>query len=321
MTNENVNPKHEGDITSLDDAINKLEHLPELGYPKKAVEYVIKHRNEATPPLLNFLNQVITDYRTLPNNFVGHLHAMFILAEFRECKAFELILKIADLPDMWPENLLGDIITEDFHRIIASVYDGNIQAIKNLIEKPAINTWSQNALLNTLLTLVKSNNLSRDYVVKYFKTLFKHSTFNNVDAMTHLVNVACDLYPEEVISEIKLAFESSLVDTMCVDLKWINRTLQLGKTNTLNEHIYNNFYYDLIDDSILEMEHWPCFSENYGKKELAMNDFYSMPQSPQISKQYISSVDGCNVSRKTKVGRNDSCPCGSGKKFKKCCLH
>ncbi|WP_026016950.1 SEC-C metal-binding domain-containing protein, partial [Catenovulum agarivorans] len=23
----------------------------------------------------------------------------------------------------------------------------------------------------------------------------------------------------------------------------------------------------------------------------------------------------------TKVGRNDPCPCGSGKKYKKCCLH
>ncbi|VTP70009.1 Predicted metal-binding protein related to the C-terminal domain of SecA [Leclercia adecarboxylata] len=23
----------------------------------------------------------------------------------------------------------------------------------------------------------------------------------------------------------------------------------------------------------------------------------------------------------TKVGRNDPCPCGSGKKFKNCCLH
>ncbi|WP_407637202.1 SEC-C metal-binding domain-containing protein [Candidatus Nitrososphaera gargensis] len=25
-------------------------------------------------------------------------------------------------------------------------------------------------------------------------------------------------------------------------------------------------------------------------------------------------------SGKTKVGRNDPCPCGSGRKFKKCCL-
>jgi uncharacterized protein YchJ len=27
------------------------------------------------------------------------------------------------------------------------------------------------------------------------------------------------------------------------------------------------------------------------------------------------------VQEKTKVGRNEPCPCGSGKKFKKCCLH
>ena len=26
------------------------------------------------------------------------------------------------------------------------------------------------------------------------------------------------------------------------------------------------------------------------------------------------------ISREPKVGRNDPCPCGSGKKFKKCCL-
>ena len=25
--------------------------------------------------------------------------------------------------------------------------------------------------------------------------------------------------------------------------------------------------------------------------------------------------------RRVKIGRNDTCPCGSGVKFKKCCLH
>ncbi|MDG2285973.1 MAG: SEC-C metal-binding domain-containing protein [Alphaproteobacteria bacterium] len=27
------------------------------------------------------------------------------------------------------------------------------------------------------------------------------------------------------------------------------------------------------------------------------------------------------IQNKQKVGRNDPCPCGSGKKFKKCCIH
>ena len=32
---------------------------------------------------------------------------------------------------------------------------------------------------------------------------------------------------------------------------------------------------------------------------------------------YVDGDDGSN--RQVKVGRNDSCPCGSGKKYKKCC--
>lgn len=31
-------------------------------------------------------------------------------------------------------------------------------------------------------------------------------------------------------------------------------------------------------------------------------------------------VDGAMNDRTAKVGRNDPCPCGSGKKFKKCCM-
>lgn len=30
--------------------------------------------------------------------------------------------------------------------------------------------------------------------------------------------------------------------------------------------------------------------------------------------------DGDVVLRRIKIGRNDQCPCGSGKKFKKCCI-
>lgn len=30
---------------------------------------------------------------------------------------------------------------------------------------------------------------------------------------------------------------------------------------------------------------------------------------------------GATETYRTKIGRNASCPCGSGRKFKKCCLH
>ena len=39
-------------------------------------------------------------------------------------------------------------------------------------------------------------------------------------------------------------------------------------------------------------------------------------------KKYLSAGDGsvsATVVKKNKVGRNDPCPCGSGKKYKHCC--
>ena len=48
------------------------------------------------------------------------------------------------------------------------------------------------------------------------------------------------------------------------------------------------------------------------------------PKREQVAKPTSTSADGTDTANKTvrkgkKVGRNDPCPCGSGKKYKKCC--
>ena len=46
---------------------------------------------------------------------------------------------------------------------------------------------------------------------------------------------------------------------------------------------------------------------------LALFDYWADNQQERPVKQPIVNGD--------KVGRNDPCPCGSGKKYKQCCLH
>ena len=43
---------------------------------------------------------------------------------------------------------------------------------------------------------------------------------------------------------------------------------------------------------------------------------FSQEKRKEIQKAYRES---CSVRNENKVGRNDACPCGSGKKYKKCC--
>jgi hypothetical protein len=66
-----------------------------------------------------------------------------------------------------------------------------------------------------------------------------------------------------------------------------------------------------INDTIAELSTWHCFSRAFLEGER--------------SRKVLGAADPfAGASPFThagpKVGRNDPCPCGSGKKFKKCCL-
>lgn len=60
--------------------------------------------------------------------------------------------------------------------------------------------------------------------------------------------------------------------------------------------------YPLIDDVEKQIGWWACFEENKRKWDSAKIRF--APPAPKS---------------RVKAGRNEPCPCGSGKKFKRCC--
>jgi len=64
-------------------------------------------------------------------------------------------------------------------------------------------------------------------------------------------------------------------------------------------------YYNMVEnkaDWLYELEEWDSVLSKERRKEL-------------YKEQKIS----CTVRNEKKVGRNEPCPCGSGKKYKKCC--
>lgn len=306
-------PKQADEIKTLEDIANDLRYLT-LGFPKAAIQAALERQNEITPILFNFLNEAIERYQSLEDSYMGHLYAMFLLAQFREKPAFPFIIKVASLPEDAPDIILGDSITEDLHKIIASVYNNDLAAIQHMIENITLCTWSRNAAIKSLLTLVKERIVEREGVIQYFKELFNHPAFVEDEmAMTHLVNASCDLYPAELYNEIKTAFDLDRVDTSIVDMKWVDSILAMGQANVLKKYLTN--HYEFIYDTIKEMQWWACFRE----QETPEHDIEVEFDEPgQI---FSSHMPDTPYYRETpKVGRNDPCPCGNNKKFKKCCL-
>ncbi|CAN5290488.1 hypothetical protein BH10PSE19_BH10PSE19_19430 [soil metagenome] len=306
-------PKQAAEVKTLQDIINDLRYLTQ-GFPKAAVQAAIQHQHEITPLLLNLLTDTIENYESLESDSMGHLYAMFLLAQFREKAAFPLIIKLASLPGDAPDEIFGDSITEDLHRAIASVYNNDIVAIQQLIENPSLCEWSRSAGIKSLLVLVKEGVLEREQVIHYFKGLFTHPAFINDEvATTNLANACCDMHPAELYNEIKAAFDRNMVDNSFFDMRWVDSVLTMSQENAIKKYL--DEHHDYINNTVEEMQWWACFKQQENENP---SNLLELHKSKQISPSNTNNIQ--HTHKTPKVGRNEPCPCGSNKKFKKCCL-
>lgn len=275
----------------IKEIINQLEYH-QGPFPRTAVKEAIASKEQITPILLNILEESTAHIEEFIENdtYMAHIYAMFLLAQFREKRAYPLIVNFFSTPGDISLEVTGDVVTEYLRRILASVCDGDDSLIKQLAENESADEFVRGAALDAMACLVAIGEKSREDVLGYYKALLQSEMSKRSPFFcAEIVSAATDLYPEEIYEEIKEAFKKDLVDETILDLKFVDRKLSQGKESVLAE--LQDKRNGPIVDTIKEMEWWAGFR--------------GTPQ-----KQVI---------KKKKIGRNEPCPCGSGKKYKKCC--
>jgi hypothetical protein len=287
----------------LREIVRKLERWRGK-FEREAVEAAIERREEITPELLRMLEETVERAAELEaaGDWMGHFYAMCLLAQFREIRAYPLVVRFGRLPSELLDSLCGNFITEDFDRVLASVSGGNVAGIQSLVEEEAVFEWVRGAALESLVTLVVQGLRSREEVVKYFGRLFCGGLARERSRVwTALVCCSCELYPEELQEEIERAFEDGLVDTGDIGLEHMHEDLMQGKDRIM-ARTARDPHRRLIDDAAARLVKW-CPEDT----------------SPTASVKWSPPPVISPVRTTPKVGRNDPCPCGSGKKHKKCC--
>jgi hypothetical protein len=274
-------------------------------FPATAVRAAIEQREAVTPVLLGALQKVAEDPEEMERkpNLMLPTYAMYLLAQFRERAAYPLLVEFFSTPGDLCVDTTGDLVTEDLDRILASVCHNDVEPIKRMIEDPAVNEFVRSACLRTLTILVLEEELSRTQLVDYFRSLFHGKLAREPDFIwSALVVACCDLYPQELLQEIERAYGDGLVDSFHIRMEDVQDTLAEGQEEVLQRSKQD--LEGLIDDAVAEMSWWACFKENPDAPTGAY---------PATQKQ--------PAAKGNEIGRNDPCPCGSGKKYKKCCLH
>lgn len=243
----------------IQDILKQLE-VNEGSFPQEAVAQAIEQREAITPELLRILEYAHHNIEHLSETgYMAHIYALYLLAQFRESRAYPLIVQFFSTPGEITLDMTGDVVTEDLGRILASVAHGDIGLITSLVENEQGNEYVRDAALRSLVTVVACGEQTREDVLAYYQSLFQGGLPREFSILWNgLVWSSTHLCPEELYQDIKQAYEDGLVETGVIRLEDVEETLERGKQRVLDE-LSNNQRYRLITDTISEMEGWACF--------------------------------------------------------------
>ncbi|OAB62812.1 hypothetical protein AY599_19435 [Leptolyngbya valderiana BDU 20041] len=264
--------------------------------PRHAIERAIEEREAITPELLSALeytkNNLKEVYEGEEESYLP-MHALYLLAKFREKQAYPLIVDLFDQTgetQVMAEEVTGDIITEDLCRVFASVYNGDLSRLQQLIENREVSVWTRGAAIDALVILVARDLLEREQVVRYFKELLSGKLKgepNESDLWSMLVKACMNLGGDELKPEIERISEVVWVDEISVPPKVLEAAFQLSPEEALTR-LRESSDYTLIDDPIADLE----------KSILFMNPQVFLQHSPFATAQQARVMEAMQVQEK-----------------------
>jgi len=276
-------------------------------FPEEGFKVLSENREEAIPRLMNALKKAIEEKDELEEEYQLHFYALFLLAQFGYKPAFPLVLEMISLPEEVLDFLIGDTVTGGLNDILYSVYDGDFERLRDYIINAECSSYAKAAGLEVCVRLYLDGIMGKEDIVNLFKTLIYHPVIAD-DYMldTLMIGCICDCHLVLMLPDIKYLYEQERVDLIvygeydsCVDLMF-----EYGENGRdICQRIENAADY---------LRHWAMFEQD-DRKKTSKKDY----------EKFMHALNrGINQSEKgKKVYPNDLCPCGSGKKYKKCCMH
>ena len=304
-------------MNSLPEFLQPLEYLTRP-FPRDAVAAAIERREESTPHLLHAL-QWADENPDIANDarppYTLHLFALFLLAQFRERCAYPLIVRLCRNPEF--EALTGSVATENLRQILASVCGGDTVFIEQLIEDDGVDEWVRGAAVGALGVLLHTGGKSREAISAYFAQLFAGRLEREPNHVWDaLVEVCTDFGISEHLDEIRKLYREEIADPLVDALEDIEHEMALPPGTSTRPRWDR---YKLIQDTIAEMESWHCFTEKAAEED-ELDELDLLEDALLDDEGGDDQLPGTPIVRATpRIGRNDPCPCGSGKKYKKCC--
>jgi hypothetical protein len=283
----------------------------DIEFPAAIIREIQRRREEMFPALIRVIEAATQQVKAGDRDVSSAPSlALSLLIEFQAETALAPLLASVSLPGEGPYDLYGDLVTEMFCQVVPSLGSNRLDEVLAKIRDPKVDEFVRSVLVTGVSLLYDAARRTREEVLEILRTLLRDSIDS---ADEKIAGPICweilELNGTELLGLVREAFSANIIpdnffgtleeyEVRLIERPWSPR----GWT---------------VRDTAEDLEEWFDYHDEIGLADESEDDSWDEPLDPAlIGPSEPSDTIRCDSPH---VGRNEPCPCGSRKKFKKCC--
>lgn len=288
-----------------DDKLVNLLFTEEDSLPRAAVDEFIKRSERMIKPLSDIVLEEMNWTKDRPE-FWAPIHAVFILGAIGGQEAVSPLIAAIK----WSEKYNVDWVFEAFPAIFGKIGMPSLEGLRQFVQDKKQDWYIRTITLQGLAAItLKNPEVAYDIFsyINLFATDVNEDMEFRIQAANTLLDFVRSEYKESLLDlcqEERRFREKEPFPIVAFDAEDVERIFSKGEKHI---NLYNRDWLSFYDEEYIKrrQERW----KKEAKKETAKD----------YEDEYEEIVE--QSARETpKIGRNSPCPCGSGKKYKKCCM-
>ncbi len=245
------------------------------------------------------------------------IHALIVLAELEAKESYDAVFEMLSQSGEYFEFYYGDLLFEDCQVPLFKLLNDQLDKCFDFMLKPNVSSEARNVLSGVVSQVALQDGQRRAEVIDWFKRLFEAyagisdgEQVLDSESVGELVSCAVDIQAVELLPQIKTLFEQGKVwEGICGTYQSVAEDIQ---SEDFAKKAMELLDIDKIYEDFKQYEYDSTEEDDF-------EDYDEMPETNN-SEPYLPETPIISLKTEPKVGRNDPCPCGSGKKYKKCCM-
>jgi hypothetical protein len=274
--------------------------------PRLAIGVCTVRFEESAPTLRAILTRAADGDNLSDDEATLLFRGLHVLGGARDTAAFQPLLRLLRRSHDDLDYLLGDAITQSLGKILAGTFDGDHGALFELIADRSLGEFVREALFHATTFLTWKRRVEPDRMREFLTRFYEERLADDDDiAWIGWLDAISVLGFRDLAPLVHRAWDEGRIPEGVLKRSDFEKDLRDAEKKPSDPDRLKQGNLGYVEDVLEELE-WSDHEEERRPDPLpnGMQAFAG----PPVTNPWRD------------VGRNDPCPCGSGKKAKKCCL-